>query len=68
MFHFCSNCGCIVYWRALKPESDGRIEIGFNLRMSDPEAVAKVPVIRHDGLNSDDNFPRDGRCVVDYWF
>jgi hypothetical protein len=68
MFHFCPECGCIAYWRALRPDRAGRFGMGFNLRLSEPEAVANVPVVRHDGLNSTDDLPRDGRCVVDYWF
>jgi hypothetical protein len=58
----------MAYWRALKPDDAGRFAMGFNLRLSDPEVVATVPVIRHDGLNSTDDLPRDGRCVADYWF
>lgn len=68
MFHFCSVCGCMAYWRGLKPDKEGRFQMGFNLRLSDPEAVAKIPIIRHDGLNSPDDLPRDGRCLADYWF
>lgn len=67
-FHFCGECGCMVYWRALKPNASGAFQMGVNLRMSDPEAVATIPINRHDGLNSPDNLPRDGRCVADYWF
>jgi hypothetical protein len=67
-FHFCAHCGCMAYWRALKPDQRGRLEMGFNLRLADAEAVAKIPVVRHDGLNSPTDLPRDGRCVEDYWF
>jgi hypothetical protein len=67
-FHFCPECACMVYWRSLRPHKDGVHEMGFNLRMSEPEDVAGVPIIRHDGLNSPDDLPPDGRCVADYWF
>jgi hypothetical protein len=68
MFHFCSACGCMAYWRALKPDTEGRFQMGVNLRLSDPEVVAEIPVVRHDGVTSDIDLPKDGRCVADYWF
>ena len=59
----------MVYWRELELGSMGRRRIAVNLRLAEPEAVAKIPVDRVVGL--DDTFkqlPRDGRCVADYWF
>jgi len=68
VFHFCSRCGCMVYWRALKPDNEGRFGMGFNLRLAEPQVVAHIPISRHDGFNADVDLPMDGRCVADYWF
>jgi len=67
-FHFCPACGCVAYWRALAPNAEGRRRIAVNLRLTEPEAVAKVPIDRFDGLGAFEDLPRDGRCVGDYWF
>jgi len=67
-FHFCPACGCIVFWRGLQKEQGGRVRIAVNLRLSEPEAVAHIPIDHFDGLNTFDDLPRDGRCVSDYWF
>ena len=40
----------------------------FNLRLTEPDRVAKVPIDRFEGLNSFEDLQRDGRCVSDYWF
>ena len=68
VFHFCPACGCVAYWRGLQTSKDGRRPMGVNLRLTDPENVGEVPIIRHDGLKTADDLPRDGRCVADYWF
>jgi hypothetical protein len=67
-FHFCHDCGCVAYWRALKPRDDGRRRIAVNVRLAEPDAVATLPIDNFDGLNTFDDLPRDGRCVGDYWF
>jgi hypothetical protein len=67
-FHFCPSCGCVAYWRALGPGSDGRRRIAVNLRLAEPEAVAGIIVDHFDGLVSFDDLGRDGRCVGDMWF
>jgi hypothetical protein len=67
-FHFCPVCGCVAYWRALEPNQAGQRRIAVNLRLTEPEAVAKIPIDHFDGLDSFDDLPRDGRCVGDYWF
>jgi hypothetical protein len=67
-FHFCPACGCVAYWRGLKADEQGRTRIAVNLRLAEPDAVAKIPVDHFDGLDSFDDLPRDGRCVADYWF
>jgi hypothetical protein len=67
-FNFCPRCGCIAFWRGLRPQPDGRIRIAVNLRLAAPEPVAAIPIDRFDGLGRFEDLPRDGRCVVDYWF
>ena len=68
VFHFCGVCGCVAYWRSLHTEKDGRRHMGVNLRLSEPEGVARIPIRRHVGLEGPRDLPRDGRCVADYWF
>ena len=68
VFHFCPACGCVAYWRGLQASQDGRRPMGVNLRLTDPANVAQIPIIRHDGLKSADDLPRDGCCVAPYWF
>lgn len=67
-FHFCSTCGCIAFWRAKQLDEQGRRRIAVNLRLADPEVVAKIPIDHFDGLNTFEDLPRDGRCIADYWF
>ena len=67
-FHFCPECGCMAYWRALGADEKGRRRIAVNLRLTEPEAVARVPIDHFDGLDRFEDLPRDGRCVADYWF
>ena len=67
-FHFCPTCGCVAYWRSLHLEDGERRRIAVNLRLTEPEAVAQIPMDHFDGLVSFQDLPRDGRCVADYWF
>ena len=67
-FHFCAVCGCVGYWRALQPNAEGRRRIAVNLRLTEPDAVARLPIDHFDGLASFEDLPRDGRCVADLWF
>ena len=67
-FHFCATCGCVAYWRAKTPGEDVRRRIAVNLRLTEPDPIAKVPIDHFDGFDTFDDLPRDGRCVVDYWF
>jgi hypothetical protein len=67
-FHFCAGCGCVAYWRAIKPREDRRHRIAVNLRLAEPEAVGAIVIDHFDGLVSFDDLPRDGRCVADIWF
>ncbi|MGE3293559.1 MAG: GFA family protein [Geminicoccaceae bacterium] len=68
-FHFCPDCGCVTHWRGQRLEPDGRRRMAVNLRLvSDPDAVAAIPIDHFDGLVSFDDLPRDGRCVSQMWF
>lgn len=67
-FNFCPSCGCVTHWLGLRLEEDGRRRMAVNVRLSEPETVAGIPIDRFDGLDSFDDLPRDGRCVRDYWF
>lgn len=67
-FHFCPRCGCVTWWRGVRPRPDGRTRIAVNLRMADPEAVADLPVRHFDGLDRFEELPVDGRRVHDLWF
>ena len=67
-FNFCPTCGCVAFWRSLKLDEQGRRRIAVNLRLAQPELVANIPIDRFDGLGTFEDLPRDGRCVVHYWF
>ncbi len=67
-FHFCPNCGCIAYWRGLQAGKDGRRRIAVNLRLTEPEAIAHLPIDHFDGFDKWEDRPRDGRCIRDMWF
>ena len=67
-FHFCPTCGCVLAWRAAEPNDEGRTRIAVNVRMSEPETVAHLPVRHFDGLGPFSALPADGRTVHDMWF
>ena len=68
-FHFCPKCGCMAFWRGLRQKNEtGKTRIAVNLRLSEPAAVAHIPIDHFDGLDTFDKLPRDGKCVSDYWF
>ena len=65
--HFCKTCGCVLCWRALRLEPDGRRRMAVNLRLAPPEPVAALPIDHFDGLDSFEDLPSDGKCVADLW-
>ncbi|HVY03599.1 MAG TPA: GFA family protein [Caulobacterales bacterium] len=67
-FHFCPECGCVAYWRGLHTDQNGRRRLAVNVRLSEPETVANLPIDHFDGLDTFEDLPRDGKCVSDYWF
>jgi hypothetical protein len=58
----------VAFWRGLQKNETGKTRIAVNLRLSDPTAVANIPIDHFDGLDTFDDLPRDGKCVSDYWF
>ena len=68
-FHFCPECGCLAWWRALQPNAEGRRRIAVNMRLiQDPEPILNVPIDHFDGYGEFTDLPRDGRTVRDLWF
>jgi hypothetical protein len=67
-FNFCSACGNLVSWKALKAHPDGRVRTAVNLRLAEPEDVAQIPLRRFEGLHRFEDLPLDGRTVADVWF
>lgn len=65
--HFCPSCACVLCWRGLRLEADGRRRMAVNLRLAPPDAVAHLPIDHFDGLDTFDDLPPDGRCVRDLW-
>jgi hypothetical protein len=58
----------MVFWRGLRQDEEGKTRIAVNLRLSEPETVADIPIDHFDGLDTFDDLPRDGKCVSDYLF
>lgn len=67
-FHFCPTCGCLSHYVATSAGNDGRHWTAVNLRLTDPERMAALPIRHFDGLDSFDDLPSDGRTVKDMWF
>jgi hypothetical protein len=65
---FCPTCGCVLCWRGLRLDAEGRRRIAVNVRLADPEAVADLAIDHFDGLDTFKDLPSDGRCVRDMWF
>ena len=66
--HFCPECACVLSWRGLGTDANGRRRIAVNLRLTEPAPVAHLPIDHFEGLESFEDLPRDGRCVADMWF
>ena len=67
-FNFCARCGCVMHWRSLKANAEGRRRVAVNLRMTEPNAIANIPVDHFDGLDKWEDLPSDGKCIKDLWF
>lgn len=67
-FHFCETCGCITHYVVSRAGEDGRHWTAVNLRLTEPDPIADLPIDHFDGHDSFDDLPRDGRTVRDMWF
>ncbi len=68
-FHFCTICGCVAFYRAIKLEEDGMRKLAVNLRMAVCyDDIKHIPIDHFDGYDTFDDLPRDGKCISDYWF
>ncbi len=67
-YHFCPTCACITHYVASRPLENGRYWTAVNLRLTDPDPIADLPIDHFDGLDTFDDLPRDGRTVRDMWF
>ena len=65
---FCPACACVLAWRGLVLESDGRRRMAVNVRLAPPEAVEDLAIDHFDGLVPFTDLPSTGRCVRDLWF
>jgi hypothetical protein len=66
-FNFCATCGCVVSWRGLRLEDDGRRRMAVNVRLAEPDVVAGIPIDHFDGFDTFEDLPSRGKCVKDYW-
>ncbi|MBB3568077.1 GFA family protein [Rhizobium sp. BK491] len=64
---FCPSCACVVSWRGVRPQKDGRRRMEVNVRLAPPDLVADLPIDHFDGLDTFEDLPSDGRCVRDLW-
>ncbi|SCB56216.1 Uncharacterized conserved protein [Rhizobium aethiopicum] len=65
---FCPSCACVLSWRGLRLQEDGRRRMAVHIRLAPPELVADLPIDHFDGLDTLEDRPSDGRCVRDLWF
>ena len=65
---FCPACACVLAWRGLVLEPDGRRRMAVNVRLAPPEAVEDLAIDHFDGLVTFTDLPSKGRCVRDLWF
>lgn len=66
-FQFCRDCGCVIGFRALALDENGKSGAAVNLRMAEPDTVADIPIRHFNGLEWQ-SLGQDGRCVKDLWF
>lgn len=64
---FCPTCACVLSWRALRLENDGRRRMAVNVRLAPPQSVRDLPIDIFDGFETFEDLPSDGRCVRDFW-
>lgn len=64
---FCQTCAGVVAWRGLRAEEDGRTRMAVNIRLTQLEAVAALPIDHFDGADSFEDLPKSGKVVRDLW-
>lgn len=67
-FHFCPTCGNLSHWFGFSVDEDARRRVAVNLRLTEPNPIAHVPIRHFEGLDAWEQLPDDGRCVKDMWF
>lgn len=67
-FHFCGECGCVAYWRAIEPNEAGRRRVGVNLRLAEPDLVGAIAVKHLDGFDKWEHVERPTHSVSDLWY
>lgn len=65
---FCPVCACVLAWRGLHLNDDGRRRMAVNVRLAAPVAVMELKIDQFDGLDRFEDVPSTGRCVRDLWF
>ncbi|MBB3308796.1 hypothetical protein FHT78_000525 [Rhizobium sp. BK196] len=65
---FCPACACVLAWRGLRLDRDGRQRMAVNMRLAPPDLVSDLPIDHFDGLDTFEDLPSKGRCVRDLWF
>jgi hypothetical protein len=65
---FCPSCACVVSWRGLHRNEEGRRRMAVNVRLAPPDEVGDLPIDQFDGLDTWEDLPSRGRCVRDLWF
>ena len=64
---FCSSCAAVIAWRGLRPEKDGRTRMAVNVRLTQLQAVATLPIDHFDGADTFEDLPTSGKMVEDVW-
>jgi hypothetical protein len=65
---FCPTCACVLSWRGLHLEHDGRRRMAVNVRLAPPEAVQDLAIDHFDGLETFEDLPSRNLCVRHLWF
>lgn len=65
---FCPACACVLSWRGLGEKPGERRRMAVNIRLSDLESVAHLPIRHFEGFDAFEDLPDDGKTVRDYWF
>lgn len=65
---FCPACACVLSWRGLQLDPDGRRRMAVNIRLAPAKEVQALPIDHFDGLSTFEDLPSRGTCVRDLWF